>query len=397
MSSFFGKHKRAIERKVIALCRPLLPHLFYDFSLFGPYGAGNIGDDGILEALIARHFDPGKQRLAILTENPEATSRHVNLSHLIARTDNVELRNMVRKSKGMLIAGGTMISDLQGMGFPFGYSKATLKAIRDFNKPHAMMGIGINSVTSLEGIRFFQTWYDQVEVFTVRDDHCGNVLLDLGISQDRIVIAADPVFGWTPQSVMHKLMHDIIGKINNYPVKIAVNVTHEEWRTKKSLYTELASCCDLLTQRLGAAVVFFASDCRLEDSFDSAAIQVTRAQMLEPALVLPPENFKPAELATFLSHFDIVLSMRMHPLIFGALGGAVPVGIIRQPKMVRVLSEMGFEPDIHAETATTAQLFEVCHTALENLTSFRCSMRVKLDLLAERELLNRKAIEAVAS
>jgi polysaccharide pyruvyl transferase WcaK-like protein len=367
----------------------------YDISLFGPYGAGNIGDDAILQALLERHFDAEKQCLAIITEDSLTTARHIHTAFLVNRCETNMMINTIRRSRGLLIAGGTMISDSQGMDFPFGYSNATLDTVRRYNKPHAMMGVGMNTVTTREGVDFFRKWYDRVIVFTVRDDYCGNVLLDQGISQDRIVIAADPVFGWSFQRKITEEMEALLQNISQHPYKIAVNVTNEEWQSQKQLYSEIARCCDWLMKRLDVQIVFFASDCRAEEQFDSAAIDFTMKQMSERAFVLSALNYKPVELASFLGHFDIVLSMRMHPLIFGALCDAVPVGIIRQQKMVRVLEEIGCEPNVYANSVTAAQLFELCNARLKDLPSLRMSMRRQLKLLSERELNNRRAVEAM--
>ena len=49
-------------------------------------------------------------------------------------------------------------------------------------------------------------------------------------------------------------------------------MTHEEWRQQDSLYTAVARCCDRLQTELGAAVVFFASDCRPGPAYDPAAM-----------------------------------------------------------------------------------------------------------------------------
>lgn len=365
----------------------------YDYTLFGPYGAGNIGDDAILDALLSRHFDVRRQQLSIITENPEATRRHIAAAHLVARKDRVSWEAAARRSGGIVLAGGTMISDLQGMGFPFGYSKPLLELIRNNRTPHAMMGVGINSVEKEEGKAFFRHWYQGVELFTVRDDHCANVLLHLGVRQERIVVAADPVFGWRPPAELAVEMDAILAQMEGHPCSVAVNVTHEEWRGRKELYSEVANCCDRLIREMGAGIVFFSSDCRPGNPYDSAAIRATVSHMREKAMVLPGLNYKPSELATFLGRFHIVLSMRMHPLILGALGSALPVGIIRQPKMTRVLDEMGFELNVQAESAAADEMFELCRHRFSNLTSLRVKMKGRLAILAERELRNRRALE----
>lgn len=368
----------------------------YDCTLFGPYGAGNIGDDAILESLLGRHFDMRRQRLAIITENTEATRRHVANVHLSARKDRGAWGATVRKSRGVLLAGGTMISDLQGMGFPFGYSKPLLEFVQERRIPHAMMGVGVNTVETPEGKEFFRRWYKDVALFTVRDDYCADVLHGLGIAPERIVVAADPVYGWRPSAELTPEMEALVEIVHTHPCAIAVNVTHEEWRGQTSLYKAVAKCCNRLAGELGAAIVYFASDCRQEDNYDAAAIQVTAGQMREQYAVLPCRNYKPSELAAFLSHFSVVLSMRMHPLILGALGGAIPAGIVRQPKMTRVLDEICPGPHVHAETATADEMFERCRFRLADLPAMRLQLEKRLAVLAERELLNRRALEIVA-
>jgi polysaccharide pyruvyl transferase WcaK-like protein len=129
--------------------------------------------------------------------------------------------------------------------------------------------------------------------------------------------------------------------------------------------------------------------------YDSAAIRATVGHMRENALVLPGLNYKPSELATFLGRFHIVLSMRVHPLILGALGSALPVGIIRQPKMTRVLDEMGFELNVQAESAVGDEMYELCRHRFSDLASLRLKMKGRLAFLAERELGNRRAMQCL--
>ena len=368
-----------------------------EFGLFGPYGAGNIGDDAVLEALLARHFDPERQRLAIISENAGQTARHVRRAQLATRSDILEAAAAVRSARAWLIAGGTMISDYQGLGFPFRYTRPLLESLRRCRKPHAMMGVGVNSVTTPAGRAFFRKYYDRVALFSVRDDHCGNALLDLGIAPDRIVVAADPVFAWQPARELAEGMEGLLEAAAGAACRIAVNVTHEEWRQQASLYEAVARCCDRLQTELGAAVVFFAADCRPGPAFDPAAIETATRRMRQSALCLPARNYRPAELATFLGRFDLVLSMRMHPLLLGALGGAVPVGVVRQPKMVRVLEEVGAGARLAAEALAAEPLFEACRHCLQTLPRQRALLQERLAMLARREAANRQAIAAVAA
>lgn len=375
--------------------RPRRPAGSYACALFGPYGAGNIGDDAILESLLSRHFDVGRQRLSIITEDPAATRRHVSGANLVARADRAAWTRALRESGGVLLAGGTMISDSQGMEFPFGYSKPILEILLRYGVPHAMMGIGINSVTTPEGRDFFRHWYGRAKVFAVRDEHCANVLLDLGVRQEDIVVAADPVFAWRPPERLAPEMLPLREEMRSRPFSMAVNVTHEEWKDRGALYSEVARCCDRLARETGAGIVFFASDCRPGDRYDAAAIAVTVRQMREKCFVLPCANYRPAELASFLGGFSLVLSMRMHPLILGALGSAIPVGIIRQPKMQRVLDEVCGGPQIRAETAAAEEMYELCRERLSNLPSLKLEMKKNMAALSDRELNNRLALKAV--
>lgn len=310
--------------------------------LCGAYGQNNAGDEAVLKAVLAelRAIDPDMP-LWVMTRKPKQTRLSYRAGAVYTFNLPAFCRHMSR-SVLYINGGGSLIQDVTSHRSLWFYL-FTLAAARRLGCKVMMYGCGIGPIQSPRNRKRTQKIINRnVDVITLRDHASQEELSRLGVTQPRIVLAADPAV--TLPAAPPQAAEAVLEAAGLRPQEGQryLGVTVRPWSGFEDKLSVFASAIDYVYQRYGLLPVFLPIEGKLDTA---AAHQVAGLLQKAPSAILPPCGS--SELAIALSaRMDVVLSMRLHALIFAAARGVPLVGVVYDPKVSAFLDCV--EQDLYA-------------------------------------------------
>lgn len=303
-------------------------------TICGAYGRGNAGDDAILEAVLRelRDLDPDMP-LRVLSRNPRETRRIYRVPTQYT-FNPISLWFSLRKSKMYLNGGGNLIQNATSQRSLFFYLH-TLKMGRLAGCKVMMYACGIGPVVGKSARRKTARVINRcADVVTLRENHSLQELKNIGVRLPRVVMTADPALNLPPagddQVESFLLSHDIPLK------KDYICFCLRPWpgfREKAEIFGRAANYA---YETYGLTPLFLPIE---------AGKDVRAAQMVLKDVYCPYEIITegcPARVTIgILSRMKVVVSMRLHALIFASGQGIPLVGAVYDEKVSAFLRYIG--------------------------------------------------------
>ena len=346
------------------------------------YGAGNIGDDAVLQGLLGLLAEavPG----AVFVTGTHHGKRLDYLPSGIVYTDAddpLAVANAARSCDVVVSGGGTMIGDELGVAFPLGANSDLLGIAALHGKRTAMLGIGANRLGNPEAIELGRALMDLANLVTTRDAESRDVCLSLGADPDRILVTADPAFLLTAkESVRTRVVKQ---RLREHGKLLGVSLVNEVWSQEKGYKRGVAEACDRLAETRGLRTVFFCNEVRAGNYFDYEACKQAAFLMKGEAELLSPTYYSPEEMMDILSCFDAVLGMRMHALIFAAVAGTPFVALSRVDKVDNFMRQFGLQVSGTIDACDGERLALDVESILDDSDMFRAHMAERVSELRD--------------
>ena len=294
------------------------------------YGAGNIGDDGILLGIVELLNDAiTDARITIGTVDGEPLNFLGNGYEYAHSRNFTQVKQKIEKSDLIIIGGGTMIGDELSVLYPLRFVSRVLTMAKRKGKPVILFSIGANRLKTAKGRFFAKGIVDLADCIITRDPQSRAVCAAL-LRKD-IQVGADPAFLLRPRKT--KRTEKIIREVSDGRSVFGVNVVNEVWADEVEYKRVIADACTAIYERFSYIPVFFCNEVRHGRFFYQEANYQT-AQMLRcPYKMIDPIYFSPDEMLEIISHFRFVLAMRMHVLIFASRVGVPFVAVSRVDKV----------------------------------------------------------------
>lgn len=325
------------------------------------YGAGNIGDDAVLQGIL-RIIDSSVPQAAVSvgTDKGQRLDGLLPCLHYINSHDMRQVIRTIKESDLVISGGGTMIGDELNLSFPLGYNVRLISIAKLYGKRVSMLAIGANRLRHDAGVKAARTIVRLCDLITVRDDESRSVCLELGAKPSRTVTTVDPAFlleaKETPRTKKLKERLRARGKV------FGVNVVNEAWTHLNGYKIGIARACEYLSSRYGYLPVFFCNEVRPGDFFDFQANSQTARLLTCEHEVLEPVYYSPEEMIDILSAFEFVIGMRMHSLIFAAVAGTPFVAVSRVDKVDNFMHLFGLSSSGTVTHCDSAKLIaDVAH------------------------------------
>jgi len=303
-------------------------------AVCGAYGRGNAGDEAILKSILQeiREQDPDVPICAVSRRPAETRLRHrIQAIHTF---DLPAFARLSRQSKLYLNGGGSLIQDVTSRRSLWFYLY-TLRQARKQKVPVVMYGCGIGPVLhpvdrKLAG----RIISENVDVITLRETDSIQELEHLGVIGPEIIPAADPSLTLQPHDAA--VAEGVVLSAGLDPSANYACFLLRPWPGFEEKAAAIAQSADRMHRDEGLVSVFLTVD---RDRDLPAARHVVRL-MREPAVLLENE-YGGEDLSDLLSAMRVVISMRLHGLIFAAGRGVPLVGIVYDPKVRAFLKYIG--------------------------------------------------------
>jgi polysaccharide pyruvyl transferase WcaK-like protein len=282
------------------------------------YGAGNIGDDAILVGLLAsaRKYLREDTQYGALTFNPVFTKQTVSIDQVFNFETDVD--RAFDWATHIVLGGASLLS-----GWSIPYCSGLIDKAHVKDKPICMLAAGTSVQPDAYQLELLRTRFDSLDMITLRSEKDRELAIEYGLNSAKLFVCADGAFAVDFSSVECK---------SN--ISLGVNLVNESLIYKHAF---LATFTKFLTT-FDEQVLFICEETRQDFSYDYVILNGLH------------NIFKSSFSCEYLSCFDfvnvlaqckIIVTMRMHIMIFCALVGIPCIPLIREPKMSLMADSLG--------------------------------------------------------
>ncbi len=348
----------------------------------GSYGNGNVGDETILETIVRqlREHDPDLP-ICVLSKRPKQTA-------LRNQTDSIYTFNPWRASSRMkrtellISGGGSLIQDATS-------TRSLVYYLHTIHQAHKcgckvmMYGCGIGPVSRKRNrIRAGKIIEDNVDIIALRDPESRQELERLGVTKPQIHVTADPAL----------LQNVPAEKSRLYAAyKQAAGIKNGEkyclfalrpWGNAQKKAAVLAETAEYLYRRHGLIPALFMLEPRKDRGITQAVFDLIHCPK-----VLLPELADGAQICALMQDMTLVVSMRLHALIFAVGQGTPLAGISYDPKVQGFLDYIDQPDYVAVEEITPEALRDCVDRALDRRDEKASSLERLRGLASQNDVL----------
>lgn len=297
----------------------------------GYCGFGNAGDEAILECILdqlqAAAAELGEDwQFVALSADPKATSRQYGIE-AIGRTSFFSIWKTLCQSHFLLSGGGGLLQDVTGRFSAIYYLGICLQAAL-LGKPFLIYAHGIGPLRGKLNRLFTRFIFNRATYISVRDDGSRRLLREIGVKKE-VALTADPAFCLKP--IYSERVDGYLKLLSGEGRFIAISL-----RTWPGLrLEEIASALDSFCRGKKTTALLLPLYLKMD-------LPLCRelAKILTSPVLLVEETLKPGEIMALMSRGELTVGMRLHALIFSALGGTVPIAISYDPKVDALMERL---------------------------------------------------------
>ncbi len=300
----------------------------------GAYGRGNAGDDAILEAIVRelRQLDPDLP-IWVLSRKPEDT-------RLTYRVNSIYTFHVPRflwkmgKTRLYINGGGSLMQDATSRRSLWFYL-FTISAAKLLGNKVMMYGCGIGPIQYPSNRRLAaKVLQKRVDTITLRDTHSKAELEQMSVTRPKVILSADPTV--ILPAAEEAAVDGILESAGLDPKGCYIGFTLRPWPGFESKVKIFAQAADYAYEKYGLTPVFLPIERRL----DTDAARLVSRHMNSPHCLIEETGSSALTIGLF-ARMQVVVSMRLHALIFAAGQGVPLVGVVYDPKISSFLSYIG--------------------------------------------------------
>ena len=297
----------------------------------GAYGMGNSGDEAILDAIVAemRAIDP-LMPLTVMTRDPAGASARLGLTAV--HTFNFPRFLAVMRRRALYInGGGSLIQDVTSRRSLW-YYLFTLRAAKRLGCKVMMYGCGIGPVKRPGGVeRTRRVLNSCVDAITLREPDSIEELARFGVTKPEIILASDPAL--TLPSAPAEEVDAALEAAGAAPGGKYICFALRLWPGFGEKAGVFAAAARHAHEAYGLTPVFLP----INHLDDGQAAALVAEKLGDTPHVLLPGPMSSALVLGLMSRMQVVVSMRLHGLIFAAGQGVPLIGVSYDPKVTAFL------------------------------------------------------------
>lgn len=316
----------------------------------GAYGRGNAGDNAILETILEemRSIDPDMP-VTVISKKPRAT-RLAHRVRSVSRVDFPGWLGAMRRAKLYINGGGSLIQDVTSRRSLWFYLM-NIRAAKWAGCKVQMYGCGIGPVTRESHRRLAaRTLNRNVDVITLREPDSLEELKSMGVDRPEILLTADPALTLSPAA--EEKTDSVLLRAGIPPRGRYICFALRPWPGFQERAPLFGAAARYAWERYGLTPVFTA----VEKGQDPAAARLAARDLGDVPHYFLDDAGAAGTIIGALSRMEVVVSMRLHALIFAAGQGIPLAGVVYDPKVSAFLRYIGQENFTDLEELTAEGL-----------------------------------------
>ncbi|MBP3633011.1 MAG: polysaccharide pyruvyl transferase CsaB [Oscillospiraceae bacterium] len=322
----------------------------------GAYGKGNAGDDSILDAILGqmRSIDPDIPAY-VLSRNPSET----RLRYRVGAYHTFDPRFILRmcRTKLYINGGGSLIQDVTSTR-SLRYYLTNIALAKLCGNPVLMYGCGIGPVSLPKNRKKAGKVIDRyADTITLRDPQSAEELRAMGVTRPTIMITADPALlldGAEETKVDGFMLSHGLDPKGHYALFVL-----RPWQGFDEVCPEIAKAARTLYETKGLTPVFLALEAGRDLPVSKQAAELVDCPH---HVFCVPQDGK--LIVGFMARMQVVVSMRLHALIFAAGQGTPLVGIVYDPKVSGFMDYLEQNNYVNLNDVTAQAILALAEQAL---------------------------------
>lgn len=358
----------------------------------GYYGFNNIGDESILTAIISNIRDNVNDiEITVLSKDPELTRRNHNVKS-VNRKNMFKVIPAILKCDLLLSGGGSLLQDVTSSRSIVYYLSVIFLGIL-FRKKVMIYSQGIGPINKSFNKTLTKYVLNKVDFITLRDEKSLKVLKDMNVNNKNIDVTADPVIGLKKgdTGLGYKILKDSGLEDGNKPL---IGFTLRGRNKVEGLVSIIARTSDRIINELGVNVAFIP----FHNGEDIEIIEELQSKMKNQAICLKGK-YDINEMLGIIGNLDLLVGVRLHSLVFGAVMNVPMIAISYDPKIDNFMQYLDENIFSNIENIDEEKLFEEIKSIINNHGEYNLQLYEKVEYLKDKlhkneeilvELLNDK-------
>ena len=354
----------------------------YKVGITGSYGGLNLGDEAILQSIIAQlRKDLPKLEITVFSRDAEDTKKRHQVERAVAvrKLARAEVIPEIERLDLLILGGGGILYDADARTY-----LREVQIAREKRIPVFVYAIGAGPLTHAAAQAAVRDNLGDVNVsmVTVREKSAHRVLEEAGLHRD-VVVTADPALLLKPEPLPRGILRAeglegrrrLIGMSVREPGVAAPDLD------EKVYHALIANAADFMVDRYDADVVFVPMERSVLDTQHSHAV-IAKMLRAQRATVLKGE-YTSGQILSWMGKFDFALGMRLHFLIFAAIQGTPFVALPYAGKVSGFLDALGV-PTPPLNLVNAGRLIAYLDDSWDRRRSMRTRIAEGLPALQER-------------
>jgi polysaccharide pyruvyl transferase CsaB len=308
----------------------------YRIGITGSYGGMNLGDEAILQSIIAQLRRDLDVEITVFSRDAEDTKRRHGVERAVPvrKLGRAEIAPEIERLDLLLFGGGGILYDAEARVYLREVSIAREKGV-----PVMLYAVGAGPLNDPQIQSAVRDALEHVDLITVRERSAQQVLEAAGVHRE-IIVTADPALLLKPEPLPRGVLkHEglegrrrLIGMSVREPGIAAPDLDHRVY------HQLLANAADYMVDRFDADVAFVPMERSVLDTQHSHAV-ISKMLRAQRATVLKGE-YSSGQLLSLMGRFSFAVGMRLHFLIFAALQGVPFVALPYAGKVSGFLEDL---------------------------------------------------------
>jgi polysaccharide pyruvyl transferase CsaB len=351
----------------------------------GYYGYQNSGDDAILHSICNDILELDiETSITVLSNQPQLTMREYPVFS-VNRFNLHDVLREIRSCDVLVMGGGSLIQDATSTRSLY-YYLFLIWSAKIHNKSVMLYGNGIGPIHHWYNKSVTKYVLNKVDTITLREHLSKEVLNKLGVKKPLIQITADPVFNLEiSRNNAYQEIYDSEGIPKDKPL---VGVMFRSWMYEDSYTKKMAKICDAIVDKYDYHIVFVP----MKYPSDLVVSLEIMKKMKHDATVIE-NRYNEEKLICLMGDLELILSMRLHALIYGALNNIPMLGFNYDPKVEYYAEELKIKYVKSMRHIRINQVMEQIDEIIKNKEGYKDHLREQAGKLKLHAKENRKYLQ----
>lgn len=345
----------------IAMYNSVLSEKDINSLVFGYIGFNNSGDDAIFDIFSKLFLDKYPKSNITVLSNSKDNLFSDKINHIYG-FNIFKIMKEIKKNQLVIANGGSLLQDETSSRSLYYYLSIIWYA-KLHNKKVVMLANGLGPIYKDYNKKLVRNIVDKVDLITFRDKESYEFAKQIGIKNPKIEVTADMVFNYKDMPKIE--VCDNIFLNEGIPTdKKIIGVMLRPWSNDERYIANIAKLCDKLITEKNVNILFIPMQ-KTRRINDIATSQEVIKRMSNKAYILEG-TYNYEEICCIIRTMELVISMRLHSIIYALISGIPVYGLAYQSKVKSYLSEINLPVENDLNNLDVQKIFDELVKLMEN-------------------------------